>query len=220
MKVFLTFDDGPQDGTGDVLDVLAEKGVKATFFITGGNAGSIIGGKDEQTKLVKRILKDKHVAANHCFSHAIQTKTQYKDAYGDLATSAQKAALRKNYNDNKDYFKAAVMPEVLSFRHARLPGDGRFITRLVEETESEPLKMIHHGWTFEFAPNGKFAWVTEKDWQGIAGVAASVKSLPNDKATILLHDRHWAGAKKAMLGKILDKLKNNGFEFALFDDAG
>lgn len=37
--IALTFDDGPYDYTGDLLDKLAAYGAHATFFITGNNLG-------------------------------------------------------------------------------------------------------------------------------------------------------------------------------------
>lgn len=36
--VYLTFDDGPSRNTQDILKVLDDKGVKATFFVIGNNA--------------------------------------------------------------------------------------------------------------------------------------------------------------------------------------
>ena len=35
--VYLTFDDGPSENTGKILDILKEKNAKATFFVTGNN---------------------------------------------------------------------------------------------------------------------------------------------------------------------------------------
>ena len=34
-KVYLTFEDGPSDHTGEILDILAQYDVKATFFVVG-----------------------------------------------------------------------------------------------------------------------------------------------------------------------------------------
>ena len=36
-RLILTFDDGPSEITGDILDILADKDVKALFFINGAN---------------------------------------------------------------------------------------------------------------------------------------------------------------------------------------
>lgn len=59
-SVYLTFDDGPQSGTTDViLDILKEEGVKATFFVT--NVGP-----DE---LIKRAYEEGHTVALHTATH-------------------------------------------------------------------------------------------------------------------------------------------------------
>ncbi len=70
-KVYLTFDDGPGPYTDELLDVLAEYDVKATFFV--------IGRKDEHSlKMYKRIVDDGHTLAMHSYTH------QYKKIYSSL----------------------------------------------------------------------------------------------------------------------------------------
>jgi cellulose synthase/poly-beta-1,6-N-acetylglucosamine synthase-like glycosyltransferase/peptidoglycan/xylan/chitin deacetylase (PgdA/CDA1 family) len=62
-KVALTFDDGPSaDWTPRILDILKQKGVKATFFIVGENGETNPG-------LVQRILAEGHEIGNHTFTH-------------------------------------------------------------------------------------------------------------------------------------------------------
>ena len=58
--IYLTFDDGPQKGTAEVLDVLKEEGVTAAFFLTGSNAITV-GGIEVQKQLVpdKSRLRDR-----------------------------------------------------------------------------------------------------------------------------------------------------------------
>jgi cellulose synthase/poly-beta-1,6-N-acetylglucosamine synthase-like glycosyltransferase/peptidoglycan/xylan/chitin deacetylase (PgdA/CDA1 family) len=59
----LTFDDGPDpDWTPKILDILKEKGVRASFFIIGDNAQAY-------PSLVQRILAEGHDVGNHTFSH-------------------------------------------------------------------------------------------------------------------------------------------------------
>jgi len=207
MKAYLTFDDGPEPGTKDVLEVLAAKGVKATFFLTGKNSDTLPGGKADQKSLVEQIILDGHTLGNHCLSHTIQTKDQYTKAYGNLETEAQRTAFLANFADNKKYFDDLISPKKVSFTHGRLPGDGRFFPHLVTFVQDN-VKLTHHGWTFEFAPNGVFSWVPKNDWQGIEGVAASETVMPNDKAVILLHDRHWKGSNRPKFEKLVDKLKS------------
>lgn len=58
--VYLTFDDGPNEGTTNIiLDVLKEQGVKATFFVT-------CNGPDY---LIKRIYDEGHTVALHTATH-------------------------------------------------------------------------------------------------------------------------------------------------------
>lgn len=62
--VALTFDDGPDpEWTPQVLDVLAQEGVPATFFVTGSGAA-------RHPALVRRTLRNGHEVGNHTWSHA------------------------------------------------------------------------------------------------------------------------------------------------------
>ncbi|HCU48558.1 MAG TPA: polysaccharide deacetylase, partial [Micromonosporaceae bacterium] len=61
--VAITFDDGPQPPyTGQVLDILARYGVRATFFCVGLNASAC-------PDLVARIQAEGHILGNHTWSH-------------------------------------------------------------------------------------------------------------------------------------------------------
>ena len=62
--VYLTFDDGPSadHSTGDLLDVLAKYGVKATFFVTGQRAS-------KEPDKISAILYGGHAIGNHSHSH-------------------------------------------------------------------------------------------------------------------------------------------------------
>jgi peptidoglycan/xylan/chitin deacetylase (PgdA/CDA1 family) len=60
----LTFDDGPSpQRTAFVLDILKQKGVKATFFLQGSHA-------QQYPDLVRRIKDEGHVIGNHSWDHA------------------------------------------------------------------------------------------------------------------------------------------------------
>src|SRR3954469_10854644 len=61
--VALTFDDGPNpDATPPILDALAERGVKATFFILGRHA-------ERWPELVRRVANEGHAIGNHGYYH-------------------------------------------------------------------------------------------------------------------------------------------------------
>jgi peptidoglycan/xylan/chitin deacetylase (PgdA/CDA1 family) len=62
--IALTFDDGPNAHTAEVLDALKELNVKATFFIVGRQA-------HKNPKLLARIAAEGHLLANHSADHAL-----------------------------------------------------------------------------------------------------------------------------------------------------
>ena len=74
--IYLTFDDGPREGTTNViLDILKEEGVKATFFVT--NTGP--------DYLIKRMHDEGHTVALHTASHNYQTVySSVEGYYNDL----------------------------------------------------------------------------------------------------------------------------------------
>lgn len=69
--VYLTFDDGPSDNTGELLDLLNEYGVKVTFFVIGKN-------NDKSKAMYKRIVDEGHSIAMHSYSH------EYDELYGSV----------------------------------------------------------------------------------------------------------------------------------------
>lgn len=61
--IALTFDDGPDSVyTVRILDILKEKNVKATFFVTGYHAR-------RYPEVLKRIHREGHLIGNHTYSH-------------------------------------------------------------------------------------------------------------------------------------------------------
>ena len=76
--IYLTFDDGPQNGTTDkILNILNEEGVKATFFVTSNGPDS----------LIKREYDEGHVVALHTSTHNYAKIYASVDAYfNDLYT--------------------------------------------------------------------------------------------------------------------------------------
>jgi peptidoglycan-N-acetylmuramic acid deacetylase len=62
-RIYLTFDEGYENGFSPrILDVLREKGVRATFFVTYDYCKN-------EPELVRRMLADGHELGNHSWSH-------------------------------------------------------------------------------------------------------------------------------------------------------
>ncbi len=61
--VALTFDDGPNEPyTSQILDILASRDIKATFFVIGSNV-------ELYPETARRIIAEGHVIGNHSYSH-------------------------------------------------------------------------------------------------------------------------------------------------------
>ncbi|MFZ4482780.1 MAG: polysaccharide deacetylase family protein [Chthoniobacterales bacterium] len=62
-RVCLTFDDGPDpDWTPAILDILKERGLKATFFIVGTEA-------EKYPDIIRRMAEEGHEIGNHTYTH-------------------------------------------------------------------------------------------------------------------------------------------------------
>ena len=72
-KVYLTFDDGPSANTGQILDILDEYGVKATFFVVG---------KEGYNDQYRRIVEEGHTLGMHSYSHVYRDIYESVEAYG------------------------------------------------------------------------------------------------------------------------------------------
>lgn len=79
--VSLTFDDGPHPiYTAELLDVLKQYNVKATFFVIGYNVRLY-------PELVQRMNDEGHEVANHSYSHEAYSTMNDEDILVDLARS-------------------------------------------------------------------------------------------------------------------------------------
>lgn len=74
--IFLTFDDGPSDRTSEILKILNESDIKATFFVTG-NASA------KGKALMKQIVDEGHTIAIHTYTHEFKKIYSSVEAFLD-----------------------------------------------------------------------------------------------------------------------------------------
>ncbi|RKE03372.1 polysaccharide deacetylase family protein [Marinifilum flexuosum] len=87
-KIYLTFDDGPiPESTMWTLDLLKEKGIKATFFCVGDNVR-------KYPNLYQRIIDDGHVVGNHTHNHL-------KGWYNNTQKYVENVILASEFIDSK-----------------------------------------------------------------------------------------------------------------------
>lgn len=94
-QVYLTFDDGPsKDITPQILDILKENDVKATFFVLGARV-------ELYPDKLKREFDEGHYIANHGYSHDYKLIYQNKDTVWQEYVDCENAI--KNALGNQDY---------------------------------------------------------------------------------------------------------------------
>ena len=77
-KVAITFDDGPHPSyTEQLLDGLKERGIKATFFVTGEHASI-------HPDIIKRIVEEGHLIGNHTYKHTQLQSTNREEFKQEL----------------------------------------------------------------------------------------------------------------------------------------
>lgn len=84
--IYLTFDDGPSYLTEDILNILKEEGVPATFFVTSKQI-------DEYSNDIIRMVKENHAVAlhtsTHNYSYVYSSLDNYFNDLNDISNKVQ-----------------------------------------------------------------------------------------------------------------------------------
>lgn len=95
--VALTFDDGPDPRyTEKLLDGLKERGVKATFFVTGANAS-------KYPEIVKRIQEEGHLIGNHTYHHIQLTAANGEQFRNEIVSTNE--VIREITGEDTEYIR-------------------------------------------------------------------------------------------------------------------
>jgi chitooligosaccharide deacetylase len=82
VEVLFTFDDGPNPTTTPaILDILAQRKIRAVFFLIGAH---IEKHKAEVPAILERIVREGHILANHTMFHTDLCKSPEDEAIADL----------------------------------------------------------------------------------------------------------------------------------------
>lgn len=82
-QVALTFDDGPDPRfTPQILEILSQKGTKATFFVVGARAKKF-------PALLERMQREGHLIGNHSFNHPPFRKHTVKQFASEIERTEQ-----------------------------------------------------------------------------------------------------------------------------------
>lgn len=160
-QVVLSFDDGPDpEWTPQILDILKQLQVKATFFVVGSRA-------EANPELIKRIVKEGHLLGNHSYTHA------------NLAESSDEQ-VNLELNATQRLIEALTGFSTLLFRPP-YDADSR-------PTSLEELRPIKRASDLNYLT--VLESIDPQDWSGVSAheLLQRVKDQRNQGQIVLLHD--------------------------------
>ena len=195
-RVFLTFDDGPSSNTNQILDILNERGIKATFFVLGSNV-------EKNPEMVKRMYDEGHFIANHGYSHVYETIYQSPQAVLD------------EYNKCNQVVRDAIGEQEYNSHLFRFPGGlvgGKYAD--IKHQANDLLlqnNIVHVDWNALNGDSETTSPTIEYEMQRIQETVGDKQSV-----VILMHDAQAKKVTVEALPSIIDYLKGQGYEFKNF----
>ena len=209
-EIILTFDDGPTPGVTDrVLDILKENGIRGTFFVVGKNAQAY-------PALMKRIVDEGHLVANHSLSHKALHDTSFfnwrKTVKSEVLGSHEILA---PYMDGQHFY----------YRAAGGAWESRFADYLNKTSVGQQYKgPILWDIGGEVVKNSNGQYTQAADWacwskkisveDCLSGYL--YEAMTKNGGVVLMHDLRQQSAD--MLTLLVPALQQNGFTFKTLDD--
>jgi len=195
-RAFLTFDDGPSSNTNQILDILNERGIKATFFVLGSNV-------EKNPEMVKRMYDEGHFIANHGYSHVYETIYQSPQAVLD------------EYNRCNQVVRDAIGEQEYNSHLFRFPGGlvGGKYADIKNQANDLLLQndIVHVDWNALNGDSETTSPTIEYEVQRIQETVGDKQSV-----VILMHDAQAKTVTVEALPTIIDYLKEQGYEFKNF----
>ena len=198
---YLTFDDGPYYNTYNVLNILDQYNVKATFFTISMNGEYCYDNKSANCFLLyKEYVKRGHTIANHTYTHGIRSGLYSSvNSFMD-AINRQEEHVK---NQTEGYITNIV----------RFPG-GSSTAKGLKPAMIEALQKKGYGWVDWNAGDGDGGRLdsTDQAW-------ANLKSTINEKIEVILfHD--YSRITTSILPEVITYLRDNGYQlYPLFYDS-
>ena len=190
--VYFTFDDGPSERTEEILDILSEENIKATFFV--------IGPAEQKTEeRIFRIINEGHSIGLHTMSHDYEKiYLSAENFLGDL-------------EEEKEWIYCITGEECKIFR---FPGGSNNSTAqkwLIEEVKEKTneMDMVWYDWNAD----GKDSLGELLSPEKIAENVLSSEFIGSETVIVLLHDSATRTTTPDALRILIQKFREMGYEF-------
>ncbi len=198
--VYLTFDDGPSAVTAEILEVLEEYQVPATFFVIGKSA-------EEHPELLQQIHQAGHRIGVHAYTHDYSLLYSSEAAFWDEAEAC--AEIIESVTGET--------PTLLRFPGGSgntvcrvASGDGGLMQRLTQGCAGRGY--VYHDWNVDPGDNLGYTLdaytLAQRVVEGCRG---------KDSAVVLMHDSASASTGPEALRSIIPQLIEMGYSFSTLD---
>ena len=195
--ICLTFDDGPSSVTPEVLDVLKENNIKATFFI--------LDYSEQSKSMIQRIIDEGHTLAIHGMSHDYSKIYASAEATLENFTSLQKK-IKKDFNYDVKYVR---FPGGASNTISRNYCEG-VMTEAVKKVQEESLE--DYDWNVDVDDAGSARTPSEIYNNFVDGILPGVENI------VLMHDGEGHMPTAKALQEIINYAKENGYVFTAISE--
>lgn len=190
---YLTFDDGPSSVTAEILDILKENDVSATFFVTAQYP--------EYLAMLQREESEGHQIAYHTYTHI------FKEIY---------SSSENFWNDQKKLRDLVFLQTLCSSRDFRFAGGSSntvapsSLMQLLRKEAAEK-GYRYHDWNVDSRDAVGAKSVSTILSNVLEGVKNNIR--PDGTVVILMHDIPISNSRLA-LDSIIKELKSQGFVFS------
>lgn len=197
--VYLTFDDGPSSNTPKVLEILKEKGVKATFFVTGSHQDFV--------HYIRRAHEQGHAIAAHTYSHNYKIYTSPETYFEDLERIEKVIEEQTGSRTPIVRFPGGSSNTV----HHKYTEDSLYMIRLTQMLQDRGYQYVD--WNLSSADASGIKVPAETI------VKCSCRAREND-ICLLMHDTFGKETTVQALPAIIDYFKKEGYEFGTITSKG
>ena len=190
--IYLTFDDGPSQNTIEILKILKENDIKATFFITGAS--------NQYDYLIKQAMTEGHTIALHSYTHDYEKIYASIDAYFNDLMAVQ----------NRVYNVTGLRPILIRFPGGSSNTVSRFNPKIMTYLASEVTNkgFIYFDWNVSAEDAGSAKTVYDIYYNVIKDLR------PNRSNIVLMHDASSKTLTVEALKQVIIYAKANGYVFA------
>ena len=197
-RVFLTFDDGPSENTGSIINTLENYNIKANFFVLGSRV-------EAMPEKVKELYEKGHFIGNHGYSHVYE------------AIYASPQSVLDEYNKTNEAIKKAIGNNEFNTKLFRFPGG--LVGGKYAEIKNQAKQLLEENQILNVDWNA-LTGDSESANPTLEKLMKNLKRTTNGKNSVILL-MHDSSAKKITadtLPQVIEYLKEQGYEFKTFNE--